>query len=626
MDSANFTTVLVKDSLLADISPVLEVGVESGPAENNWQSNVANSVSNSQLTFTITSPGIDIVVDRKLLITSTVCGNLTLGYTNGNVPTAGNVASPSSVPTGELAFAYGVSDSLQAFPINSLFNTSTCQINSASITTQTQQILPVLLRMMTNEQLASFNGMCPSLPDCAYQNYANGLGTTNNPLAGFANGNLDALILPRGAHPFQIVSVSHQSRNIVGAANIGAPDQNLLSTGIYDSWSIDFAFNSTEPLILSPFLWHDSDDNAGLLGVNNMNFNFNLDSSCKRLFSTATNYMTQVQLGHRNAVGGVAPNPLGFRSYGTIDNMPQSSFAPTILLHLVTVPEIMHIDTKNVIPYVRYDQFTSNLTSMPVIAAYDPAAPVTTTITSSQYQLSGVPDRLILAVQTPYLQKTAQSSNSFFAIKRVSITFNNKSGILSNASVFHLWKMCQKNGSKQSFAEFSGQVVLNGIAAGATIGYPTFVNTTGSILVIDPAMDLGLPSILTNGSAGQFYVQFTIDVVNLGAADVQPEILLITPHSGTFSTQLGTSTINTNVITQEITVAAKRGTGIARETSDSDVHRMTGGRMFHSVTGYRGMNRSWKGGHASGGHMSGAGMKHLLAHSAEPQSKLAKHY
>ena len=42
----------------------------------------------------------------------------------------------------------------------------------------------------------------------------------------------------------------------------------------------------TEPLFLSPFLFHSKYNEAGLLGINTMNFVFNIDAQMKRFWSS----------------------------------------------------------------------------------------------------------------------------------------------------------------------------------------------------------------------------------------------------------------------------------------------------------------------------------------------------
>jgi len=66
--------------------------------------------------------------------------------------------------------------------------------------------------------------------------------------------------------------------------------------------------------------------------------------------------------------------------------------------------------------------------------------------------------------------------------------------------------------------------------------------TIGSVLVLSPAMDLSLPSYLSNGSLGSYNLSFTIDVKNYTSADItNSEIVVIACNSGVMTTIAGSS-------------------------------------------------------------------------------------
>ena len=71
------------------------------------------------------------------------------------------------------------------------------------------------------------------------------------------------------------------------------------------------------------------------------------------------------------------------------------------------------------------------------------------------------------------------------------------------------------------------------------------------MLVINPSLDLSLPAYLSNSSLGQYNFTFNIDVYNQYKTPITPEICVITVNSGIFTTQLGSSVINTGLLTKE---------------------------------------------------------------------------
>ena len=122
--------------------------------------------------------------------------------------------------------------------------------------------------------------------------------SNNNPLADYAQASYDLDQVPRGAFP-----VSYTVVHSVGGVPV---DASLLSTGVTDTWTIVVSTVVSEPIVLSPFIFGDPEYNCqGFLGINNMTFTFNIDATCKRLFSSANPYITNVALGS-------LANPNGF--------------------------------------------------------------------------------------------------------------------------------------------------------------------------------------------------------------------------------------------------------------------------------------------------------------------------
>jgi len=446
-----------------------------------------------------------------------------------------------------------------------LMTTATAQINNTAVSVNLQDILPSLLRMNNSRELYRFNSTTPSLPDQAYARYANAVGTNNNPLAGYANASYDLDQVPRGSHPVSI--------NVVHTPFIGGvpqpTDASLQSTDIEDTWVIEVSTIVAEPLFLSPFIFGDPEFNQqGLLGINNMTFTFNIDATCKRMFSSSTPFLTSIRLG-------TAANPNGFTSTTQIAGIMNQPANPAMLLKFLSTQPSDLIETKNVVPYMdfpRYITSSQNTTSV--------APQASASLTSSNLQINQIPDLFIITVRKPMSSQTIQDASAFFAINNISINLNNQSGLLSSASTYDLWRMSVKNGSVQSWREFSG--VAN-VAVGGT-GVGAVVNTTGSVLIINPAYDLSLPDYITCGSLGNYNFQFQMGATNtlsaVGGANITPEVCCITVNSGILTTQQGVSAIYTGILTKEMVLNAKaKQQGSAMKSAE--VARMVGGNLLN---------------------------------------------
>jgi hypothetical protein len=585
---SDFRTVLVRDSVIGDITSDLDFAVRSGASQTTYQRFPATSASNSSLIFSVQVPSENVVIGRDVLLTS----GLTFKMTAGNAAGAGN---PGAVPVGTACFNYGVSDALQAFPLASLMTTATAQINNTTVSVNLQDILPQLLRMNNSRELYRFNSSTPSLPDQAYASYAQGLGANNNPLAGYSNASYDVDQVPRGAHPASIVIKRYALGVYADASPIAQADT--------DTFEIEFSTVVAEPLFLSPFIFGEPEYNQqGLLGINNMTFTFNIDATCKRLFSTANPYITGISLG-------TTANPNGFTAGGAIytQNAPSN---PALLLKFLSTQPSDLVETKNVVPYSDYPRYlTSSSNTTPIVAGGS------ATLTSSNLQINQIPDLFIINVRKPMSAMTIQDANAFMTINNISINLNNQSGLLSSASAYDLWRMSVKNGSTQSWAEFGGLAINQDAPTATDGGNGTDIRTIGSLLVINPAYDLSLPDYITCGSLGNYNFQFSLGATNTLGAQIAPEICVVAVNSGILTTQQGVSAIYTGILTKEMVLNAKSRQQ-ASAMKSAEIKRMVGGSMLnmplHGIVraACRRFGGVSSGGVSSGGETSG-GMKSL---------------
>jgi len=205
-------------------------------------------------------------------------------------------------------------------------------------------------------------------------------------------------------------------------------------------------------------------------------------------------------------------------------------------------------------------------------------------------------------------QQTYQNTSSFLSISNISINFNSQSGLLASATPQDLYNISYRNGCAQSYYEWQGY--NNNFVNGSPNSTAT---PTGSLLVLNPALDFSLPEFLSCGSLGQFSFQF---------------ICIITKNDGLFVTQQGTSVIYTGILDKATVLKTKEN----EASMDFNTHqRLVGGRLnssgfgaikkmlkYHGVrtpvldmmSGSQGSGIS--GGASSGGVMSG-GRRHKLS-------------
>jgi hypothetical protein len=349
-----------------------------------------------------------------------------------------------------------------------------------------------------------------------------------------------------------------------------------------------------------------------------MSFVLNVDSQCKRLFSTANSQVNGTGNGLSSFITsitlGTATQPNAFQSTKLLFNF------------LSLQPEqYSKLSTKNVVPYLDYPRYLSISNNNTAIA---PGASVT--LTSQSIQLNQIPDLILISVRVPMSTQNWAYSSSFLTINSISINFNNASGLISTATQQDLYNMSFRNGSQQSFYEFQGEAGINNNATGTQGKVPTI----GSLLVLNPSLDFSLPSYLSASSLGQYQFQFNINVTNQFPFDITPEIVTITMNSGLFALQQGTAQIFTGILTKQQVLQTKEQNPVAHLES-SEYQRLVGGKASNlgmanilkmvQERPFIKQLKSMMGGVTSGGVMSGGVTSGGVMSGGKRASKLDKY-
>lgn len=593
----------VKDATISQIRQTIDFAVQSGANSNSYQRFPSTSTSNSAMIFNVACPSEDIIIDRALMLTSGLSLKITIDTT----------ALGSAIPKDKIAFNYGVTDSLAPFPLNSLFTTSTCSINNTTLSQTLQDVLPQLLKMNSVHAITKYNTMTPAMPDQYWGNFADGVATNSSVLASLNNAGLDYRYMPRGVHPVNVYCQSH-TWPTSGNTQAGS-DNSLVSLGIAgEKWVIVLDTNITEPIIgLSPWTFGSEDyDAAGIYGINNMSFTFNIDSTCRRVLSSATGWITKVELNTLNSGHG----------FGNLNKsgLTIAQTQPSLLFRFLTSQPTDLIPTKNVLPLISYPRYltsSANNGSPIPFASRDATTGLITatsvTITSNSLQLSQIPDKFIICVRVPMNNQNWNNTSSFLTINSCSITFSGNQGILSGASAQDLWRISKRNGSQISWEEFSGTSTINGKSTTnngvVTFNPNAYVPTIGSLLVLNPSYDMSLPVFLSSGSIGQFLFQIQLNVTNQftgSGAGIVPEICIVTANSGVLTVQSGTAAAYGGLLTKELVLAANSEHPSAHVSSTEHNQKIGGNLGNSALSGLGGMTRHthkrMDGGATSGGN------------------------
>ena len=135
------------------------------------------------------------------------------------------------------------------------------------------------------------------------------------------------------------------------------------------------------------------------------------------------------------------------------------------------------------------------------------------TITGNNIQLPNIPRFLFMFIRESDSYKTYQSTDSFMALKNVSIMFNNQSSLLSTATPYDLWHISRECGLLDSVQQFIGKTTTSGFSQ---------IGTAGSLFCAEFGRHISIgDGTLSIGTAGTFNFNVITTVHNQGTNTIQ---------------------------------------------------------------------------------------------------------
>jgi len=594
MSSSDFSKVKVLYDVLNTTDSV-RYAVVAGAQNITPSKYNAISKSTSSITFNIQTPSESTLLARRIMIRNVMEITVTALFVQ------------DTTPDKTLAINYGFSESLAPFPFQTALNTVQLTINNNTISQNEKDVLFQLLRFNDRRDLARYNNTTPIMYD-SYFSYQDSLAANNCPLGAWNDVAHDQDFQPRGS--FRLIDITGNTPYDANAADTPAKYER----------TIKIKFETIEPFMLSPLIWCDpKSNNQGFYGIQVLNCVFNLASDTSRILRSAqAALLTSVYpyAGH--------PNPAFADLKCSLTDITESQ----LYIQYYTRQPSDLVSARNCVPFAEYPRYLSPIGEAVAAATKDATTgvitpAVKTSINSQSISLNSIPDKLIIVVRKQVGKQTLYDADSFFAINKIVVNFNNKAGLLSSATQWDLWRMSVESGSNQTWAEFSGVAAVGGALGKYANGYNE-VPLVGSVLCLEMGNHIELDDVFSAGSIGQFQLQFQLDIQNWSGAAYAAndlEICLITMNSGVFVLERGTSQTYTAILSRSDVLSAKSQPGM----SGSDVKRLVGGgwddimKTIKNVAGIAGQVAPMvsgalgsfgygnSGGGASGGGASGAG-------------------
>jgi hypothetical protein len=573
---AEIQKLAVYDSRIVQEAP--RYGVQKGglSVSNSPFKSISNS--SSQVSFNINVPSQNVFLDRELNWTAEV--RLQALITVG----VGAVVEANAVDAAPV-ISFGKNASLCAFPLHSMISTATATINDTTSVLNTSDVLNELLRMV-NQKKNRLQRSTPSMLD-KYGVYQESDAALNNPLNDF-NSATDYDNVPNGAfydiyftdaNGVRLTDVAGDyadavggglvTRFVNGVPVVGGQNANGNAGNLKTAYTVYFTFKATEKLILSPFIFSEEcGDEVGLFGVNNIQlvFNFKKPERLLRLIPQSASYA-------------------GLRTVTNVDFLGQNPFPDSTVNCLFITPSLdLRLPPKSVVPYLEYPRYV-NPSPLTVINAGERLSAVA----ANTIVLPQVPDMLIIYAKPNRVADNAgvlqPASNSQFGdmylpITKISLNFDNYSGLLSSHTAEQLYNISVDNGLEMDWNSWNGKVRATPFGASSNQGTRN-VSGVGGFLVLRFGKDIPLQASQAPGVIGSYTLQYNVDITNASTRNVEGYTLYtLTVNSGFFETQAGSSRIIKGPLTESDVINATAGTDALTRTQ---LERMVGGSFWSKL-------------------------------------------
>ena len=580
-----FSTALIEDSAVSQVTPKLVFAVESG-ANTSWSQYKSQSADQSSSQNTFLVPSYETGLGRDIMAAATLATTFIL----------------KGVPQGVTSVTYGLDPSsgicVQAFPFNQSIVNANWSINQVGNSINSQQVLPLLLKSMDIDTLSYYTGMTPNYLD-TYFYQADGAGAINNACGDFL-GTSERKIPPRASYPLTVYQVD---RYTTAGGSTPVDHSNIATGAAGEYFQVSIAISVVEPAAigLSPLSICGERESAAWFGIQQFTLNYSFDASQRRVWCTQNPYITS-QVSGITPYGGTQLNGISsmqlMAKYYQLDPVKLSKLPPTNVLPFYTI-------TQSITPYTNNGTIASGATG---------------DVTTSAVQISSIPEEMYLGIRIAQASQSSANNMNFFPIQKIVVTWNQNNGPRAQATIYDLYQMTKRNFGNSAWLEYSGQGAKS--KAISTVASPFNSTNYGQDIIalpscpvkVRPAFDMQLPAGQASSSLGQYNVWFKISVLNTSNATIQPEAIVAWVSSGILVTSLnGISSTYTGLLLNNTVLNSEFGEPVmSRDDLDKEIigsGMRHGINNLHPIMKRRGMHMMrHKGAGMSGAGMSGAGM------------------
>lgn len=466
-----------------------------GGSDITYNSYSAISSTNSQVIFSTTTPSVNVGLSRRMYWEGQISVVFDAAVPTANLPQIGAILRSNSV-------------GCRQFPLANMCDVLSLKLNNSTMTINTADIIHALMRYGTSpDERNKYMSGSPSFPD--------ELPTYNS---GQVGGDNAGARFPFAAYTSNVEEISRQpfawlESAVIEYATPPATDARVRS----------FIVRFYEPLFISPCNWSEKEVLA-LFGVQTIDITLSLGSSLKnRVFSGIFN---------APAAGG-ANN--GFDSALCSVSLLGDNAQSKPKLHVLYITPQINMPVPKLLyyPYYEVARFVTNGANLAPQKFLINCAPSVGSSALSQ-QINNISLHSICKRMYIYARVKRSAYDSavgskipdiFARINKISMNWNNRAGMLSSATEYDLYRISVRNGCDQSWTEWTSY--------------------SGSVLCLEPSVDLGLSPLEAPGSRGNYQLQYQLDYTNL----IVDDITIPGETANTYPYQVYTVVINEGFMT-----------------------------------------------------------------------------
>lgn len=450
--NTDLQSVLVLDPIVdvEESYKALEVVKKSGVNRSMYEY-VADSSSDQNIIFNnITPPSLNTIVRRSLVISYQIL--VQTSWTTAAAATDQPQFNAVDSNGARVANALGYSTIVpRANPLQQCASSVELRLNGSATSVSTNDFIAIYPHITDEEDKRIYSSVTPIQQDDSALYNSNVLATVTsqqNNRSPFANYNSNVYETSRGSFVW-----------------------TLVSTGTSGSTSYaNYSLSLQEELYISPMVWGKmANKSAGLTNLNNLILNIRLGDVTRSISASAnvgSGQILKVSLDSLPAVGGLAV---------ITANKPrlQVQYITPDPILAAKAPQTCVYDYSLILPFITNLGNVSNS-----------VLPGNGKTTLQSLRLATIPSKLYFFACPTKSSRTSYTPDTFLNITGLSLTFNNRINLFSTFNEQDLYMMSVKNGLKDSFNDWKYK--------------------SGSLLIVDVALDCGLDADETDGQSNKY--------------------------------------------------------------------------------------------------------------------------